>query len=253
MGRTKSPVDALRAFNAQHAKPRPSPAEAGIRAPAAVGVRWWPIPDWPTVYALVPAENEIQEHLARIWKEREEREIAREPSLAQIPRILLRKAPGPAQSSLPQELGRQARARLRERMSSLVLQHSELEHMWGLLKGHASPPHQPSAHFRRLASSAPGCGTAVRPLPRRPSLPAADERINWDDFTQIAEQMPERAAECFFGAKHFVLFELDAYGRIPIVLRLVEGALRPAGRQRLLRQPGASSGSGRSHAPQSAA
>jgi hypothetical protein len=201
----------------------------------------------------VPAENEVQEHLARIWKEREEREIAREPSLAQIPRILLRKAPGPAQSSLPQELGRQARARLRERMSSLVLQHSELEHMWGLLKGHASPPHQPSAHFRRLASSAPGCGTAVRPLPRRPSLPAADERINWDDFTQIAEQMPERAAECFFGAKHFVLFELDAYGRIPIVPRLVESALRPAGRQRLLRQPGASSGSGRSHAPQSAA
>ena len=29
--------------------------------------------------------------------------------------------------------------------------------------------------------------------------------------------MPPRAAECYFSAKHFVLFELDAYGRIPIV------------------------------------
>lgn len=29
--------------------------------------------------------------------------------------------------------------------------------------------------------------------------------------------MPQRAAESYFSAKHFVLFELDAYGRIPIV------------------------------------
>ena len=135
------------------------------------------------------AEQEIEAHLARILKEREERELAREPSLAQIPRILLRKPPTQAQSSLPQqELGRQARARLREKMSNLVLQHMELEQMWGLLKRHASPPHQPT-----------------------------DERINWDDFSQIAEAMPQRAAESYFSAKHFVLFDLDAYGRIPIV------------------------------------
>ena len=92
------------------------------------------------------AEQEIEAHLSRIFKEREERELAREPSLAQIPRILLRKPPTQAQSSLSQqELGRQARARLREKMSNLVLQHLELEQMWGLLKRHASPPHQPSA------------------------------------------------------------------------------------------------------------
>ena len=140
-------------------------------------------------HALHLAEQEIEAHLARIFKEREERELAREPSLAQIPRILLRKPPTQAQSSLPQqELGRQARARLREKMSNLVLQHMELEQMWGLLKRHASPPHQPT-----------------------------DERINWDDFSQIAEAMPQRAAESYFSAKHFVLFDLDAYGRIPIV------------------------------------
>ena len=140
-------------------------------------------------HVLHLAEQEIEAHLARIFKEREERELAREPSLAQIPRILLRKPPTQAQSSLPQqELGRQARARLREKMSNLVLQHMELEQMWGLLKRHASPPHQPT-----------------------------DERINWDDFSQIAEAMPQRAAESYFSAKHFVLFDLDAYGRIPIV------------------------------------
>ena len=110
--------------------------------------------------------------------------------------------------------------------------------MWGLLKRHASPPHQPSAfsplpHASQLGV-APG---AARPPHLTPHIPrhtpgatrpthasrirycslAADERINWDDFSQIAEEMPQRAAESYFSAKHFVLFELDAYGRIPIV------------------------------------
>ena len=29
--------------------------------------------------------------------------------------------------------------------------------------------------------------------------------------------MPPRSVECFFRANHFVLFEIDGYGRIPIV------------------------------------
>jgi len=118
-------------------------------------------------HALHLAEQEIEAHHARIFKEREERELAREPSLAQIPRILLRKPPTQAQSSLPQqELGRQARARLREKMSNLVLQHMELEQMWGLLKRHASPPHQPSAF-----SPLPPARLGTAPSATRTSLP----------------------------------------------------------------------------------
>ena len=171
-----------------------------------------------TISLRLVAEQEIKEHLSRIFKEREECELAREPSLAQIPRILLRRPPTQALSSLPQqELGRQARARLRERMSNLVLQHLELEQMWGLLKRHASPPHQPSAYSPLPPASQLSAAPATHATWRRPPLLAADERINWDDFTQVAEEMPQRAAECYFSAKHFVLFEIDPYGRIPIV------------------------------------
>ena len=140
-GRAGSAVASLQRFNAASTKPPCSQEEAG----ALLSPRIWPFPVTES-RTLAWAEQEIEEHLSRIWKEREERELAREPSLARIPRILLRKPPTQAQSSLPQqELGRQARARLRERMSNLVLQHLELEQMWGLLKRHASPPHQPSA------------------------------------------------------------------------------------------------------------
>lgn len=233
-----SAVACLQRFNAASTRPPCSQAEAGaVLARPTHALR-------PTLlshrFMRTPlAEQEIEAHLSRIFKEREERELAREPSLAQIPRILLRKPPTQAQSSLPQqELGRQARARLREKMSNLVLQHLELEQMWGLLKKHASPPHQPSAFSPLTHASQLGAGPgAARPPHLTPHIPrhtrgasrpthatrnrhcslAADERINWDDFSQIAEEMPPRAAESYFSAKHFVLFELDAYGRIPIV------------------------------------
>jgi hypothetical protein len=159
-----SAVACLQRFNAASTRPPCSQAEAGaVLARPTHALR-------PTLlshrFMRTPlAEQEIEAHLSRIFKEREERELAREPSLAQIPRILLRKPPTQAQSSLPQqELGRQARARLREKMSNLVLQHLELEQMWGLLKKHASPPHQPSAFSPLTHASQLGAGPgAARP------------------------------------------------------------------------------------------
>ena len=167
-----SAVACLQRFNAASTRPPCSQAEAGaVLARPTHALR-------PTLlshrFMRTPlAEQEIEAHLSRIFKEREERELAREPSLAQIPRILLRKPPTQAQSSLPQqELGRQARARLREKMSNLVLQHLELEQMWGLLKKHASPPHQPSAFSPLTHASQLGAGPgAARPPHLTPHIP----------------------------------------------------------------------------------
>jgi len=89
---------------------------------------------------------------------------------------------------LQQGISLLARQRLREYMIGLVLDPSELEECWRLLKAHASPP--------------------LSPL---------DERINYDDFCQVADAMPARAAETFFGASHFLKFPLDRFGRISIV------------------------------------
>ena len=213
-------LEALKAYNAAHAKPRGDTETEK--------------------YLAEKAEEEVQNHLARIWQEREKREIEREPSLAQIPRILLRKKPGGSAkpSELQQELGKQAGMRLRKQMNDMVLVHAQLEKLWGLLKTNSSPPHKPGAHAHRHAPRPRrgvrrGCQLSWSrrfSLTRRPAhmhVAAADGWINWDDFTQIAEEMHDTAGhateltdaqiECFFGARHFVLFDLDKYGRIPIV------------------------------------
>lgn len=111
------------------------------------------------------AEAEVQKHLARIWQEREKRDIEREPSLVEIPRILFRKKPGgsaqstqsaqSSQSSLLQELEKHARRRLKTQMSDMVLKHAQLEKLWSLLKRNASQPQNPGAHADRHSSPKP--------------------------------------------------------------------------------------------------
>ena len=120
-------------------------------------------------------------------EERAAKEAA-DPSLATIPRFYVPKskaggaasAPAAAASTqqlLQTELSRQARERLREHLASLILEPHELERLWQLLRQHASPP--------RIA---------------------ADERINYDDFCQVAAAMPPRCRKALFAPSHFLKF-----------------------------------------------
>ena len=86
------------------------------------------------------------------------------------------------------ELGRLARSKLTEHMVSLILAPPELELLWRLLRQHASPP-----------------------------LDAEDERINYDDFCQVADAMPAHCARTFFCASPFVKFYTDGHGRISLL------------------------------------
>ena len=121
------------------------------------------------------SERETLMELAKLWRAREFADAQREPSLATIPRFFVKKpggnlsATGPSERARTQhlqaELGRFARSKLREHMSSLILSLAELEQLWRLLKQHTSPPVDPN-----------------------------DERINYDDFCQVAEAMPAHCA-----------------------------------------------------------
>ena len=160
------------------------------------------------------AERETRLELAKLWRERELAEAKHQPSLAEIPRFFVQKTPtagaqgGPSssrpphasatgatpsdavatQSALQAELGRLARLRLRESMATLTLSQEELEQLWKLLKQHASPPQE-----------------------------SADERINYDDFCQVADGMPAHCAKTFFCASHFAKFYPDGLGRISLL------------------------------------
>jgi len=146
------------------------------------------------------AERNVQAELAKIWRRRDEAEVGAEPSLKHIPRFFLRKpvAERGSQAQLvQQEVSKLARDRLREYMNSLVLDVAELDECWHLLKARVSPPYSP-----------------------------ADERINYDDFCQVADQLqlrqlasgsPERSVDSFFSASHYLKFDLDTYGRISIL------------------------------------
>jgi len=139
-------------------------------------------------------------HLAKIWRERELAESKRDPTLADIPRFFVKAssassssrlatAEAPSSSTtLHAELGRLARSRLREHMASLTLPQEDLELLWKLLKQHASPP-----------------------------LDSSDERINYDDFCQVAEGMPAHCLRTFFCASHFAKFYPDGHGRISLL------------------------------------
>lgn len=100
--------------------------------------------------------------------------------------------PGPSERArsahLHAELGRFARSKLSAHMASLILAPSELELLWRLLRQHASPP-----------------------------LEAEDERINYDDFCQVADAMPAHCGRSFFCASHFVKFYTDGHGRISLL------------------------------------
>ena len=146
-------------------------------------------------------EHEARLELTKLWQERENAETQRVPSLVEIPRFFVPKSTPLERSQsasehndwlrsqqLQAEVGRLARARLRAQTSSLILSPAELDQLWRLLKQHASPPHAPN-----------------------------DERLNYDDFCQVAEGMPGHCAETFFCASHFVKFYPDAHGRISLV------------------------------------
>lgn len=72
-------------------------------------------------------------------------------------------------------------------MTSQILSTAELELLWRLLKQHASPPHN------------------------------EDERINYDDFCQVADAMPAHCTPSLFCASHFIKFYPDDHGRISLL------------------------------------
>ena len=133
---------------------------------------------------------------------RERAEIERDPSLAVVPRFFVPKnrvsasssggSPSAAaniQQQLQAELHKLTRARVREHMAKLILTPADLERLWQLLREHASPPEE-SPNERRL---------------------------NYDDFSQVAESMPPACRKSFFCASHFMKFEMDQYGRISVL------------------------------------
>eukprot|EP00967_Tisochrysis_lutea_P140017 scaffold255186_cov29-Tisochrysis_lutea.AAC.2 len=170
-----------------------------------------PLPLIHSSHASSFAEREVQEELVRIWRKKKDREVLKHPSFAQIPRFYVKKTsstraaashsssagvslPVPIDESkrpgalMEAEMDRLVRHRLQEHMMSLVLEPSELDECWRLLRAHASPPASPT-----------------------------DERINYDGFCQVAEAMPPRASEMFFCASHFLRLPLDQWGRISVL------------------------------------
>ena len=153
-------------------------------------------------------EHETRAELTRIWQEKESADAARDPSLAEIPRFFVPRKVAPvgapsastdATQLLRAELNALAVSRTCERLTSAVLQPTELEKLWQLLREHTSPPHI-----------------------------AGDERINYDDFCQVGESMPPRCRPLLFCASHFLKFQADMFGRIP-VLRYFQWARRKNG------------------------
>jgi len=165
--------------------------------------------------AAAPAERKVQEVTERIWKEREERKLQYDPTYAEIPRFYVKQpsrgaaggGPGsPSSAAAPSrgarepddakrqralmaaEVDRLARHQLQEHMVGLLLEPAELDECWRLLRAHASPPTSPT-----------------------------DERINYDDFCQVAERMSARVAGSFFCASHFLRLPLDRWGRISVL------------------------------------
>ena len=134
-------------------------------------------------------EHETQAALSELWHTRALEEVQHEPSLIEVPRFFVSRSKEPAPQAVMQlELAKLARSKLRNHMSSLILTPEELEQLWRLLKQHSSLPYAHSI-----------------------------ERINYDDFAQVADAMPSRSACCFFSASHFLNFELDSHGRISIL------------------------------------
>lgn len=139
------------------------------------------------------AEQETVEELARIWRERELIEEQSDPSLAEIPRFYFPKVSTSSHSSqeLQQGISKLVRARLSDRMASMILENSQMDHLWRLLKQHLSPPHSPGR-----------------------------DCLNYDDFIQVADaftRTTERDVSSFFSASHFLKFPHDEYGRISVI------------------------------------
>lgn len=149
----------------------------------------------------------MQDHLERIWAEKQRAETANDPSLGKIPRFYLRSADSaapsatlaggpahaldadapPAASLARQKLLAAARQRLLERKASHVLDKAQLERLWLDLSKSISRGD------------------------------AADEpRIGYDAFGAVARRMPPPVSDNFMRASHFLKFPADEGGRIAI-------------------------------------
>ena len=115
--------------------------------------------------------------------------MQREPSLTNIPRFY-RRPTGTSSEDVVAVVYRLARAKQRQHMIDLVLNPADVDRCWALLREHESGS---------------------------PSMTEEGRRINYDDFCQVAEEMPEAVAASFFRASHFLKFPVDRCGRIPIL------------------------------------
>ena len=141
---------------------------------------------------------QTQEELVRMTTLCQRHEAHRYPSRVRIPRFhcMSCEASSPSMCAgnevqllhhaIQREIIMSARSLQRKQMLSLVLGVAEIEQLWLLLCEHASPP-----------------------------LVQIDERINYDDFSRVAEAMSHIAGLTFFPASHYLKFPLDGYDTSP--------------------------------------
>ena len=137
-------------------------------------------------------ELQTQEELVRVTVWRQLHEVHRESSLVRIPRFHCISCKASSSSmcagnevqllhhAIQHEIILSARSLQRKRMVSLLLRAAEIEQLWFLLCEHASLP-----------------------------LVQIDARINYDDFSRVAEAMSEIAGPALFRASCFLKFPLD--------------------------------------------
>lgn len=219
-------LNALRSWNARHAGPARTEEERGARAIARAADAQLNALVCRLIRAArsrsripAPAERDVEEHLKRIWEEKQRAEAARDPTLGKIPRFYFRSAeqstaqppsspsaagapaagqhqldadtPTPLSAVPParQKLLAAARQRLLERKVLHVLDKGQLERLWLELSKNIS-------RDQVAADSEP--------------------RITYDAFVAVAKQMPAAVSENYMRASHFLKFPADEHARIAI-------------------------------------
>ncbi|GJP52857.1 hypothetical protein CLOM_g11940 [Closterium sp. NIES-68] len=132
-------------------------------------------------------EDEVLRHLRHIMEARRQQQPVAPPD--PIP-VFFKQKPSP--DSIPSRVQKAAKLKFLQRQKESLLDQSELEMLWMCLRENRTLPDEES-------------GT---------------ERINYDDFTQVAAVCLERVgSKCqrFFTAATFLTFEADDSGRIAIL------------------------------------
>lgn len=111
-------------------------------------------------------------------------ETALDESTSSLRQLLL----GKATADVEAQAQRLARQRLHTHMHSLVLEASELDLVWEVLREHESA-----------------------------SRGGAEQRINFEDFCKVAERVAASATDSYFRPSHFAQFPLDGFGRISVL------------------------------------